>query len=77
MAPDGNPRTNDRPGSNPGSFFNGNRFDNEVESALFVVVISTQEQGSLADAAVVAQTYFRQIVYPDFLPNPYIIADVQ
>src|SRR6187402_424916 len=65
---------NDRFGSNPNAIFNYNFSKSIGEATDSVVVIASKKHCSLRDAYVVAHRYICQIIDPDRLSYPAVVA---
>ena len=64
-------------GPNPNSIFQGNWMCDEVESGCFEVVIPAEQQSTLRNTDVTTDGNFCEVVDPNVLPNPSMIADAQ
>ena len=70
-------RCDDGLGPNPNAIFQGDWTCDEVESGCFEVVIPAEQQSTLRNTDVTADDDFCEVVNPNVLPNPSMIADAQ
>ncbi len=71
------PRTNIGLCADPGAVLEGDGLDDEVEGRFLVVVVASEEHGSLGEATIGADLHRGEVIDPDVLPYPAVVSDLQ
>lgn len=63
--------------SYPGTVFEDDGLNDEVEGRFLVVVVAGEEHGSLGEAAIGADMHCSEVINPDIFSYPGVVSDLQ